>query len=194
MKLYAPLISYAGYFLYNLVTALIYVLFFFCSFQAGRVPWNLSHLVGSFQSPSSTSAGATSSEYAANQAVSAGGGVSAGSAGSLPHPLPHYSAHHYSSSPQTSAASYHQSDLAVWGGPGGGGAGGSNLGMHNQSSPLTSLTSVAMAAASAVTADSPSGSNAGTSVGGYAPTKMDPESLASMYYPHQVLILLTIDI
>ena len=158
------------------------------------MPWNLSHLVGSFQSPSSTSAGATSSEYAANQAVSAGGGVSAGSAGSLPHPLPHYSAHHYSSSPQTSAASYHQSDLAVWGGPGGGGAGGSNLGMHSQSSPLTSLTSVAMAAASAVTADSPSGSNAGTSVGGYAPTKMDPESLASMYYPHQVFLLLTIDI
>ena len=149
------------------------------------MPWNLSHLVGSFQSPSSTSAGATSSEYAANQAVSAGGGASAGSSGSLPHPLPHYSAHHYSSSPQTSAASYHQPDLAAWGGPGGGSVGGANLGMHSQSSPLTSLTSVAMAAASAVSADSPSGSNTGG--GGYAPTKMDPESLASMYYPHQVL-------
>ena len=154
----------------------------FLSFQAGRVPWNLSHLVGSFQSPSSTSAGATPSEYAANQAVSAGGVVSAGSSGTLPHPLPHYSSHHYSSSPQTSATTYHQPDLASWGGPGGGSAGG----MHSQSSPLTSLTSVAMAAASAVGADSPSGPNAGTSLGGYAPTKMDPESIASMYYPHQV--------
>ena len=153
------------------------------------MPWNLSHLVGSFQSPPTTANAVSPSDYATNQAVSAAGGIiSAGTSGTLPHPLPHYSTHHYASSPQTSAASYHQADLAPWGAPGGGSAGATNLGMHGQSSPLTGLTSVAMAAASAV-ADSAPGSNTVTSDGGpYGPTKMDPENIPSMYYPHQVRV------
>lgn len=147
------------------------------------MPWNLSHLVGSFQSPSTTATAVSPSDYATNQAVGVPGGIiSSGAPGTLPHPLPHYSSHHYASSPQTTAASYHQADLVSWGAPGGGGA--SNLGMHGHSSPLTGLTSAAMSAASAVADGAP-----GSSVGGpYGPTKMDPENIPSMYYPHQVRI------
>jgi len=156
----------------------------FLLFQAGRVPWNLSHLVGNFQSPSTTAAAVTPSDYATNQSVSASGGIVSGASGALPHPLPHYSSHPYASSPQGSAASYHQPELGSWGGQGGGGAGSSTLGMHGQSSPITGLTSVALSAI----AGSGSASHTVTSeVGGpYGPTKMDPESITSMYYPHQV--------
>ena len=140
--------------------------------------------MGSFQSPSTTAAAVTPSDYATNQSVSASGGIVSGTSGTLPHPLPHYSSHPYASSPQGSATSYHQPDLGSWGGQGGGGAGSSTLGMHGQSSPLTNLTSVALSAV----AGSGSASHTVTSeVGGpYGPTKMDPESITSMYYPHQV--------
>ena len=152
------------------------------------MPWNLSHLVGSFQSPTTTATAVTPSDYATNQSSSATGGIISAT-GNLPHPLPHYSSHHYAPPSQTSAANYQQADLAAWHASGVGSTGATNLGMHGQASPLTGLTSVAMAAANAV-ADSAPGSSTVTSVGGpYGPTKMDPENIPSMYYPHQVSIL-----
>ena len=145
------------------------------------MPWNLQNLptlVGNFQSPTTTAAsGGTPSDYATNQVAP----VSA--AGTLPHPLPHYSTHPYASSPHSSApASYHQSELGIWGGHGSTAA--TNLGMHSgqSSSPLPGITAAAMAVAAAVS-DGTSGANVVTSVGGNY--KMEPE-MTSMYYHPQV--------